>query len=175
MVLPTIASSEDSTMVASRSRVSIAACSRTRRSRCFWACSRSAITAANVRPDAESSAKNTSSRTALVNGEFCAKGPNANAVLTVAMVATRSVDSVAPLTPKRMAAHMTNGSTAKDRKRRLGWIVVRLPKMSKDASESSNRSTPSSAMRAHGRILRRSGKVKTRGVTSNTPVASPSQ
>lgn len=32
---------------------------------------------------------------------------------TVAIVATKRVESAAPLTPKRMAAHITNGSTAK--------------------------------------------------------------
>ena len=42
-----------------------------------------------------------------------ARGPEPNAVSTVAIVAIKRTDKPAPITPKRIAAHITNGSTAK--------------------------------------------------------------
>ena len=86
-------------MVASRSRASIAACARTSCSRFRSACSLSAIAAANASPETESTAKNTSNRTAFRSGVFCAKGPEPDAVSIVAM--TQSKELPGPLRSPR--------------------------------------------------------------------------
>ena len=73
------------------------------------------MTAASVNPETASTAKSTSSNTALMNDVLAANGPDPRAVASVAMVAIRSTDSALPATPKLMAAQVTNGSTANAR------------------------------------------------------------
>ena len=173
--LEMIASSDDSTMVASRSRASIAACSRASCSRSRSARSLSSQTAANVRPVTETTPKNTSNRTAFISGVLVAKGPEPNAVSIVAINAIKRVAKPAPLTPKRIAAPITNGRTANAKMCNRIGIRGRSPKMMKHTTVSRNKPATNSGIRNQERILSKSGNVNMTGVISNTPVLSPSQ
>ena len=134
------------TTCSASSRASRAPCSRTLRSRSRCACSLSAIDEANVIPVTESTMKNASSRTAFVNGVLVAKGPEPNAVSTVAIVAIKRIDNAAPLTPKRMAAHITNGSTVYARTCSLTGTRLGSPKIRKHAAVTASQRAASSVI-----------------------------
>jgi hypothetical protein len=133
------------------------------------------MNAANTIPETESTAKKISSSTALMKAVFCVNGPYPRPVSTVAMAATRRVASEAPLIPKRMAAQITNGSTAKAITCSFTDTRALSVKMATDVSVRRSSREISSASRLQRWIFNRLTNVKTRGVISNPPVASPSQ
>src|SRR5207247_11053052 len=115
--------------------------------------SRSAITAANDKPDTESTPKNTSNRTAFTNVVLLANGPDPKAVSMVAIAATIRIDNAVTPTPKRMAAHIMKGSTENAMTCSLTGIKGRSLKMTKQVAARSNRRTESSAMRSRSRSI----------------------
>ncbi len=171
----TIASFDDSTMAARRSRVSIAVRSRTSPARAASACSRSAMTAASARPDTASTMKSTSSSTAPTNGVLPANGPRPSAVDSVAMVAIMNTDIAAPAMPKSIAAHMTSGRTANARTWSRTGMSGRSPKTTRHAVTQIATSATSSTVRWRERPVNSVGSVNASGVTRRTPVLSPSQ
>ena len=108
------------------------------------------------------------------NGVFPAKGPKPSAVNTVASAAVQNTVSVAPPTPKPMAPHITNGSTANARMPFRIAETCQSPKMTKQATVSSVTSVANSKARARDGTCHTNG-VNVIGVTSSTPVLSPSQ
>src|SRR5207245_9554985 len=107
----------------------------------------------------ESTEKNASSKMAFVNGVPAAKGPEPKAVSTVAIVAIKKTDNPAPVTPKRTAAHITNGSTAKAKTCSLTGMRPKSPKIRKHAAASRTKRMASS-MRDWSRIRNNLGHVK---------------
>ncbi len=97
------------------------------------------------------------------------------AVNQVAIVPMISTERAAPPVPNAMAAHMTNGRTAKARTCVRTGKIGRSPNTKRHAAVRSDISTASSISRLGDWVRKSAGNVKTSGVMSSTPVASPSQ